>query len=172
MNECFLFGHKRSTEQDVEFLINELSEIAARALSPGVNDPFTAISCIDHLGIALCELTQRNFPPRLHKGRNNRIRVIDFPATFEHIVDTAFNLIRQYGRGHAAITIRLLETIRVILPFTSYPGHREALLRQAGMIERGGQDALPEPCDRQDVHERYLAIFQTLEQYFGQTGDV
>lgn len=171
VNRCFLTGHKRSTEQDVEFLINELSEIAARALSPGVNDPFTAISCIDHLGIALCELAQRVFPPRLHKNRNNRVRVIDFPATFEHIVDTAFNLIRQYGRGHAAVTIRLLESIRVILPFTSYPGQREALLRQAGMIERGGQEALPEPGDRQDVHDRYLAIFQTLEQTFGLTGD-
>ncbi len=170
MNRCFLIGHKRSTEQDVEFLINELSEIAARALSPGVNDPFTAISCIDHLGMALCDLAQRVFPPRLYKDQNNRVRVIDFPVTFEHIVDTAFNLIRQYGRGHAAVTIRLLESIRVILPFTSYPGQREALLRQAGMIERGSQDVIPEPADRQAIHERYLAIFQTLEHSFGLTG--
>lgn len=170
INSYFITGSKRSTDQDVEFLINELLEIAARALSPGVNDPLTAISCIDHLGVALSDLARRVFPPRLKKDRQNRLRVIAYPITFERLVGTAFNQIRQYGRSHVAVTIRLLEVIRVILPFTLYPGQREALLRQAGLIERGSQDAIPEPADRQDIHERYLAIFQTLEQSFGLTG--
>jgi len=171
INDCFITGHKRSTEQDVVFLINELLEIAARALSPGVNDPLTAISCIDHLGVALCDLAQRVFPPRLQTGKENRLRIIAYPITFERLVGTAFNPIRQYGRTHVAVTIRLLEIIKVILPFTCYPEQREALLEQAGLIERGSQDAIPEAADRKDIHDRYLAIFQTLEQSFGLAGD-
>ena len=170
VNGFFITGHKRSQEQDLEFLINELVEIAARALSPGVNDPFTAISCINHLGVSLCDLAQRIFPPVLKKDGENRLRIIAYPTTFDRIVDAAFNQIRQYGRTHAAVTIRLLESIRVVLPFTCYPEQREVLLRQAAMIERGSHDGLPEEADRRDLHERYLAIFQTVEKCFGLTG--
>jgi uncharacterized membrane protein len=170
VNDYFITGHKRSQSQDMEFLINELVEIAARALSPGVNDPFTAISCINHLGDSLCNLAQRVFPSILKKDREDRVRVIAYPTSFDRIVDAAFNQIRQYGRSHAAVTIRLLENIRVIIPFTRYPQQRDALLRQAAMIERGSHEGLPEEADRRDVHERYLAIFQTMEKSFGLTG--
>jgi uncharacterized membrane protein len=170
VNGLFITGHKRSQERDLVFLINELVEIAARALSPGVNDPFTAISCINHLGVSLCDLAQRALPPVLKKDDENRVRIVAYPTTFERIVDAAFNQIRQYGRTHAAVSIRLLENIQVILPFTRYPDQREALLRQAAMIERGSHEGLSEASDRRDVHERYLAIFQTVEKCFGLTG--
>lgn len=170
VNEHFITGHKRSQEQDLEFLINELVEIAARALSPGVNDPFTAISCINHLGVALCELATRVFPPILKKDQDNRLRIIAYPTSFDRLVDAAFNQIRQYARTHAAVTIRLLENIQVILPFTRFPEQREALLRQATMIEQGSHDGLPEEADRRDVHDRYLSLFKTVEECFGLTG--
>lgn len=170
VNSYFITGHKRSPDKDIGFLINELVEVAARALSPGINDPFTAISCINHLGIALCDLAQRVFPSLLEKDGKNRVRVIVYPTTFAQFVDTAFNLIRQYGRSHAAVTLRLLENIRVILPFTRYPEQRDALLRQAALIERGSHEGLFEEADRREVHERYLAIYQTMENCFGLTG--
>jgi len=170
VNNYFITGHKRSPDKDIGFLINELVEVAARALSPGINDPFTAISCINHLGIALCDLAQRVFPSLLKKDGENRVRVIVYPTTFVQIVDAAFNLIRQYGRSHAAVTIRLLENIRVILPFTRYPEQRDALLRQADLIEGGSHEGLFEEADRREVHERYLAIYQTVAECFGLTG--
>lgn len=71
VNGLFISGPKRSQVQDLGFLINQLVEIAARALSPGVNDPFTAISCINHLGVSLCDLAQRAFPPVLPDIRIN-----------------------------------------------------------------------------------------------------
>ena len=51
-------GNQRTDAQDIEFAVHQLVEIAARALSPGVNDPFTAITCVDRLGSALCRLAQ------------------------------------------------------------------------------------------------------------------
>jgi uncharacterized membrane protein len=97
------------------------------------------------------------------------VRIIASPITFSRIVDAGFNQIRQYSRPHAAVTIRLLEIIRLIIPFTRTSDQRDALLRQAAMIERGSHEGLPDESDRQDVHEHYLAIFQTIEESFGLT---
>ncbi len=170
INGYFIFGHKRSQEQDMEFFINELVEIAARALSPGVNDPFTAISCINHLGNALCDLAQRVFPPVIKKDSKNRVRIIIYPNTFEQIVGVAFNHIRQYGRSHAAVTIRLLENIRMIIPCTCYPEQRKALLSQASIIERESRVGLSDEADRRDVYERYQEIIQEMEKCSGVIG--
>jgi uncharacterized membrane protein len=166
INGFFIFGHKRSQEQDMEFFINELVEIAARALSPGVNDPFTAISCINHLGNALCELAQREFPSALKKDSRNRVRLILYPTTFEQLVGVAFNHIRQYGRSHVGVTIRLLENIEKIILCTRYPEQRQALLSQAAIIERECRVGLSDEADRRDVYERYQGVIQTMEKCF------
>ncbi len=169
INAHFITGPKRTQAQDLEFLINELVEIAGKALSPGINDPFTAITCIDHLGAQLSALAQRVFPSVVVRDRESRVRVVAYPVNFECLVDAAFNQIRQYGRNDAAITIRLLETIEKVIPFTWSHEQRNALLRQAAMIERGSHKGLPEEEDRKQAHERYLKIFTTLERCFGLT---
>ncbi|MBK6929297.1 MAG: DUF2254 domain-containing protein [Comamonadaceae bacterium] len=56
LNDAFVLGNQRTATQDVEFSFHQLVEIAMRALSPGINDPFTAIACVDRLGIGpLCQ---------------------------------------------------------------------------------------------------------------------
>jgi uncharacterized membrane protein len=62
INAIFIFGPERTLEQDVEFAISQLVEIAVRALSPGINDPITAITCIDWLGVSLSQLANRKMP--------------------------------------------------------------------------------------------------------------
>ncbi len=151
----FVLGHQRTTSQDVEFGVNQLVEIAVRALSPGLNDPFTAITCVDHLGSALCRLASRNMPSPYHYDSQNQLRLITLTDTFPGIIDTAFNQIRQYCRSSAAVTIRLLETIAVVAGFVHRPEDRATLLRHAEMIARGANEALPEEQDRQAVEARY-----------------
>lgn len=53
INAAFVLGNQRTDTRDIEFPFEQLVEIAARALSPGINDPFTAIACVDRLGSAL-----------------------------------------------------------------------------------------------------------------------
>jgi uncharacterized membrane protein len=156
INRCFTTGRQRSQGQDLELLINELVEIAGRALSPGINDPFTAMTCIDHLVLALCDLAQRAFPAPGRGDQDNRIRIIDTPPSFHRILDLAFNPIRQYGRSHIAVTLHLMEGIKLIIPFTRFAEQRDALLRQAAMIDYSNQSSLPVEQDRQEVHTKYL----------------
>lgn len=162
VNSAFALGNQRTSGQDIEFMFNQLVEIAVRALSPGVNDPFTAMMCVDHLGSALCRLVRRDMPSPFRNDSQDQLRVIASVVTFSDIMDAAFNQIRQYGRSSAAVTIRLLETIAVVAGFAHRPEDRATLLRHAKMIARGARGGLSEDEDRQEVEERYLAANQLL----------
>ncbi len=158
VQSLFVMGTQRTSEQDVEFGVTQLVEMAVRALSPGLNDPFTAIACVDHLGSALCRLAARDMPSPYRYDRQNQLRLIARADTFQALVDTAFNQIRQYGRSSAAVTIRLLDTIAVIAGFVHRPEDRATLLRHAEMMVRGAREALPEEEDRRAVEERWQAV--------------
>ena len=156
----FALGHQRTSNQDIEFGVNQLVEMAVRALSPGLNDPFTAITCVDHLGSALCRLAARDAPSSYHTDADGRLRMVAPSDGFPEIADAAFNQIRQYARTSAAVTIRLLETITVVARFTQRPEDRATLLRHAEMIARGAREGLPEPEDRREVDEQCHAVRQ------------
>jgi len=162
INACFLTGSARTPRQDVECAIQELVEVAVRALSPGINDPHTAVACIDYLGAALLRIVQRQMPSRVLRDEDGRVRVIVERVSFPAVVDAAFDEIRQYGRDSAAVTIRLVETLLVIARKATRQSERDALLRQAAMLGRGADQALPEKYDRADVHERLRVLRKLL----------
>ncbi len=171
INSAVIVGKQRTQEQDIEFLVNELVEIAVRALSTGVNDPLTAITCIDDLGAMLCNLSQRTMPSAYRHDSANRLRLIVKPVSYAGIVDAAFNQIRQNGRTTAAVSIRLLEVIGLVMACIREPSQAEPLLRQAAMIERGCHEGLTEEEDRRDVRRRYEGILSIWSQRFGLTGE-
>jgi uncharacterized membrane protein len=164
INNTVVLGSQRTDQQDVEFSINQLVEIATRALSPGINDPFTAIRCIDQLSAALCHLACKEIPSAYRYDEEDKLRVIAKIVTFVDVLDAAFNQIRQYGQTSVAVTMRLLEAIAVIAPFTHTQADRDALLRHANMIDRGSQEGVSEELDRNDIKERYLAAVKAIEQ--------
>ncbi len=161
INYAFILGRERTPFQDVEFSTKQLVEIAIRAISPAVNDPFTAIRCIDQLNVALCRLAAKDFPSPYCYDDDQNLRLITNQVTFAGLVDDAFHQIRQYGRQDVAVTIRLLEAIATIAKYTDNKKNRVALLRHANMIRRGSQDLLEE-LDREDVEARYQAVLRAL----------
>ncbi|MEO6065957.1 MAG: DUF2254 domain-containing protein [Lysobacterales bacterium] len=164
IEDAFVLGSYRSPVQDVEFAVNQLVEIAVRALSPGVNDPFTAVACVDRLGAALSRLAQREMPSPRRYEEDNQLRVVTPVTTFSDVADTAFDQIRQYAASSAAVSIRLLEMIAVVADFAKRSDDRAALRRHAEMIARGSLEGLPEKEDRRAVETRFLAAMQSLEE--------
>jgi uncharacterized membrane protein len=164
INDAFILGKERTEQQDIEFPIEQLVEIALRAISPAVNDPFTAIRCIDRLGAGLSHLAQKDFPSPYRFDDNNNLRVIAEPVTFAGLVDTAFNQIRQYSTTDVAVTIRLMEAIALIATYTQNLKYQAALRRHAEMILRSSQAALSEEQDRKDVQERYHRVMKVIGQ--------
>ncbi|MEP0754352.1 DUF2254 domain-containing protein [Trichocoleus sp. Lan] len=164
-NQAFIFGEQRTEQQDVEFPIDQLVEIAARALSPGINDPFTAIQCINQMTAALCRLAEKDFPSPYRYDKDNNLRAIANPVTFAELVDAAFNQIRQYSKSDVAVKIRLLKAIALIATHTRNQKDRAALLRHAQMIERSSCEEVSEELDRKDIEERYLAAVKALKEF-------
>lgn len=105
--KAFVIGPTRTESQDVEFAFRQLVEIALRALSPGVNDPYTAVACIDHLTAALAVVAGRASPRWSAPEPSGRVRART--VTFDSVLATAWNQIRQHGSEQPAIAIRLLE---------------------------------------------------------------
>lgn len=161
---AFYFGHRRNLTQDVEFAIDQLVEVAVRALSPGVNDPFTAITCVDRLGSALCALAEKAVPSRYHFDEEGRLRVVAEVSTVAGIVDASFHQIRQAARLDTSVTLRLLETITAVSRHTRAPAFREALRRHAKAIHGGSQEALPDPGDRQEADRRFREAIAILDE--------
>lgn len=163
INDAFVLGSHRTPVQDIEFSVNQLVEIAVRALSPGINDPFTAVACVDRLGAALSRLAQREMPSCRRHDEARKLRIVTPATAFADVADAAFDQVRQYARTSAAVTIRLLETIAVVAGFAHRSEDRAALRRHAEMIARGSIEGLPEKTDRLAVEARLLAVMQSLQ---------
>ena len=160
--DAFILGTERTEQQDIEFPIHQLVEVALRAISPAVNDPFTAIRCIDRLSAGLSRLAQRDFPSPYRYDDKDNLRVIAQPVTFAGLTDAAFNQIRQYSTTDVAVTIRLLEAIATIAGYTQNPKDRAALRRHAEMIQRDSREEVSEELDKKDIEKRYQAVLKPL----------
>jgi uncharacterized membrane protein len=157
-------GAQRTLLQDPVFAVDQLVEIAIRALSPAVNDTFTALTCIDWLAGGLSRIAARSATDGLYLDRDGQVRLIERPTDFERIVGRAFDKIRQAGRAMPPVAIRLMTAIHGVLAHTTDDEQRRLLLRQAEMVLRGGDEAIPEPNDRADLRERYDLVVSTVER--------
>ena len=108
-------GVTRTPTQDIRFIISHFFEIAVRALSPGVNDPLTAIQCIDQLCTGLVELSARSLPPRFREDDEGQLRVITTETTWNEIVDEAFRRLIPYARRDVNVLEHLQEQVEHVL---------------------------------------------------------
>jgi uncharacterized membrane protein len=169
LGRAHIIGPHRTLTQDVSFGIDQLVEIAVRALSPAVNDPFTAMTCIDWLGENLCKIVVRWHPARVHRDAQGYIRVITVEPAYDRLVQRSFEKIRQSSLGMPAVMIRELEALTRIMAETTSDGQRRVLLEQAAMIDRASERSVPEAADRADIRRRYEAML-TVESRLTASG--
>ncbi|WCT74510.1 DUF2254 domain-containing protein [Sphingomonas naphthae] len=142
LRAAFAIGSRRTALQDLRFPIDELVEIAARALSPGVNDPFTANSCLDWLGAALSDLARRDLPSRLRADDDGALRVIAHPMTFAGFIDRAFGALAQYASADMITGNRCLAALGDVALSCDAPDRVAVLARQATAFRELAEDAL------------------------------
>lgn len=158
LGRAHVVGPYRTLTQDMSFAVDQLVEIALRALSAAINDIFTVLTCIDWLGDNLCKITRRWRPIRVHRDGQGYVRVIAPQPDYERLVQRAFEKIRQSSLGLPAVMIRQLEAIAKIMAETTTAGQRTVLLDEAAMIDRACERSVPEAADRADVRRRYEAV--------------
>lgn len=155
----------RTAQQDAEFAIRQLVEIALRALSPGINDPFTAIACIDRLGDAIAFLMKRRMPRARYADEDGRLRLQLKAFSFHGIIEAAFNQIRQNAGYHVAIIVSLLEILGALAEQAKTPEQAKAIMVQADAIFGACEDEIKTPKDWQDIETAYRRVARLLREY-------
>jgi uncharacterized membrane protein len=164
LNAACIVGAERTLEQDVEFAISQLAEIAVRALSPGINDPITANTCIDWLGVTLSQLARRKMRASHLFDKKSRLRVIRKTFQFDGMLDAAFNMIRQNSRTVETVSIHLLEALATIAAQTTREADRSALRRHMDMVADECRNSFAGDQDLRDLEQRYQIALAALER--------
>jgi uncharacterized membrane protein len=163
LRDCFSLGVHRTPHQDVRYMLLQMVEIGVHALSPGINEPFTALTCIDWIGSSLSGVVSRELPMPMREDEHGRLRVIAGTIDFEELVDIAFDQIRLYGASNPDLMLHLLETIDGIAPDVYRDQDRIQLVRHAQLI---GEDAsqIVNQTDRRRVADRLQKTLLALTQ--------
>lgn len=164
IEEAFILGDQRLRLQDVKYHLEQLVEIAVRALSPGINDPFTAMNCIDQIAASLSQLMERSIPTGYNYDSQGNLRLVTKPFTFTDIIETSFNQIRRNGASSVSVTLKLLDAISLIAPHTRTWEQRETLTQQADLLNLGSSKVIRVEYDKEKIREKYRDTLKTLKK--------
>ncbi|MGI8437249.1 MAG: DUF2254 domain-containing protein [Chthoniobacterales bacterium] len=160
--DSFFFGWHRTPTQDINYAIDQLVEVAVRSLSPGINDPFTAMSCVEWLGVGLIRVGRRQIPSACHYDEENKLRLVTDVTDYEGIAASALNQIRQYGGGSVAVVTRLLNMLTRVAAELSRAEDREVLLDHARAIREDGVAQAKNERDQRDIEQVFEGARQAL----------
>lgn len=165
IRSAFAWGRQRSQRQDIRFLADELVEISARALSPGTNDPFTAITCMNWLGSALSNLAQRELPGAHRYDDARSLRIVVQPITFAGFAGDVLEALRPYVEDDRNAALHLMKILAEVGCDTENAAHRRVLLRHAQVLKHGCEKALRHEADREELERRFRITAQVLRDH-------
>jgi uncharacterized membrane protein len=154
---AFDIGPARTMQQDVEFGIIQIVDIALRAMSPAVNDPSTAISCVDQLSRIMILWTSRIPPPSHYYAPPHVLRLFVPWISFDGLLDTAFEQIRHYAVADVTVSLRLMRAFADIASTTEHTDLRARLLERALRVTAGCAEHLPKD-ELTKLRRRFSAI--------------
>lgn len=150
-------GSQRVSSVDLEYAVRKLVEVAVRALSPGINDPNTAINVLDRLGATLCELVPFYLPTGVSLRSGRPVLVIP-SVTYEGLTDAMFHEIRQNAAGKPAVLIRLIEVLTAVASCERESRRRTSLKRHADMVLIDAERSVPNSADIGDLRQRHATF--------------
>ena len=141
---AFDLGPTRTLQQDIEFGVLQIVDIALKAISPAVNDPTTAISCVDQLSRVLIRYASREPQSTLLYDPPGIVRASISWIRFEQLLDSAYEQIRMYSKSDVAVSLRLLRALGDIAATTPSTRYRQALAERGRRVVAGCAERLEE----------------------------
>lgn len=166
LRQAFVIGQTRTPAQDIEYGIRQIVEIAIRALSPGINDPFTAVAALNRLGGALEDILSREPLPRFLRDEEGEVRVVADRLN-AGAIDAAFDLIREAGAGKPVILNLIADLIGQLAPVIHDAEAQRAVLAQLDKLGETAREAPLLPSDRDNVMKRIDDARAAIEQRSG-----
>jgi uncharacterized membrane protein len=152
---CVVLDVARASSRDVVRGVSQLTEVAVRALSPGINDPFTAIAALRRLGQSLALLGVRRLPTSTFYDSEGSLRLVMPSPAIPELLHLAFDPIRHYGCRDPLVPRVLLEVLTSVGTQASHPGLRRALFRHAEAVQRASLAAMDDELDRRRLVQEF-----------------
>ncbi|MDZ4788163.1 MAG: DUF2254 domain-containing protein [Blastochloris sp.] len=162
LQATFNFSSYRTLEQDAAFGIRQIVDVALKALSPGVNDTTTAVTCVDYLTVILARLATKHIPAS-HRYEDGALRVIAVGPSFQSLLSEAFDQIREGAKGNLSMMLRMLDSVRTIASLTSDPSRRQALHEQVEWITELAKRSTDSPHDRSLFEGQLVQVRKSLK---------
>ncbi len=163
VNDAVRVGFERTLEQDAAFGIRQLVDVACKALSPAVNDPYTAVQSIDHLAVIFCALAARSLGDDVARDAMGAGVVIVPGRRFGEYLATMCGLIRRYGAAEPTVAVALLRLLAECRTFVGRDETRLADLRQeAALIVADAERAVAQAADLRQVHEAAARVAASI----------
>jgi uncharacterized membrane protein len=134
LRQAFQIGNARTPTQDVAYAVNQLVEMAVRAMSPAINDPFTAMTCLDYIGEGLALFIQQGEKSANFFDLDGKLRLVIEPVTLEELLDGAFDMLRHCSCNNTSVLLHMLKVIDTIGQVTSSGEAHKALLHHVNLI--------------------------------------
>jgi uncharacterized membrane protein len=157
-------GNGRTPTQDLVYAVNQISEMAVRAMSAAINDPFTAITCLDHLGEGLGLFIQQDRKSPHYYDQDHRLRLVLEPATFDELLGAAFDMLRHASCNDASVLLHMLKAIEDVTSKTKSPEARQSLFRHVNLIQCESQAGNLIEQDRRSIQCAAEAIQLQLKE--------
>lgn len=164
LQRIYTIGHYRSIEQDPAFGIRQIVDIAMKALSPGINDTTTAVTCVDYLTAIIARLASRRIEIRCPRFHDDELRMFAKGPDFDSLLALAFDQIRQNASGNVAVMLALLDALETISRLTHNAPRRRLLLQQVNFIAELAERSIENEHDRATVRVRGVRVTKLLEQ--------
>lgn len=150
LRSAFVIGHERTNHLDIELGVIELADMAVKALSPGVNDPTTAVLCLDRLAEVLLAAGQREPPSRVRRAQEGSGTLILPRVGFESLVETGLDEIRHYGVVNPRFAVTFLKRMGDLGQLLPHD-RRRPVARQVAALLRSARETITEPADLREV---------------------
>ena len=164
INDFYSISNYRTIEQDVSFGIQQIVDIALKALSPGVNDTTTAVNCIHYLGAIVGRIAERDFPGKVRVCQG-AIRVLVKAPDFRDFVESAFDQIRISGKGNQTVFETMLTSFGFIAEKEQNEENLSVLRRQVDLIAEFAEQTLETDYEKLKVAPKITKTRRLLDKF-------
>lgn len=165
LNGIYQISRYRTVERDAAFGIRQIVDIALKALSPGVNDTTTAVTCVDYLSAINARLANRRIamPLRFDEDDKDALRVVAKGPTFESLLTESFDQIRRSAEGNVAVIVRMLQALETIAGRTTTETRLRRIAQHACLLDALAERTITPAHDRLQVREYVKRLTMKLD---------
>ena len=164
LNSHVITGPVRTSVQDPEYPITQLNQLAARALSSGINDPGTAISCVDSFSLALAYIVDRDLPGSVFMDDEEEPRLLLRFTSFDGIMKAVFAQLRQFAKSEVSVVVSLLDALCRLAQLTTRHDRLQILGLHGNLIRKDINNLRLAAYDLRDINQRYIRLQRHVQR--------